>query len=76
VATFSFTLGNLSPRRIAEELDKDGIYAWDGHYYAVEAVKRLGLEDKGGMLRVGAVHYNTAEEIERLGKSLARIAKI
>jgi len=75
VATFSFRLGDIPPRRIAEELDRDGIYAWDGHYYALETVRRLGLEDKGGMLRVGAVHYNTLEDIARLGRSLARIAK-
>ena len=75
VATFSFRLGDVPPRRIAEELDRDGIYAWDGHYYALETVRRLGLEDKGGMLRVGAVHYNTLEDIARLGRSLARIAK-
>ncbi|MHB8055674.1 MAG: aminotransferase class V-fold PLP-dependent enzyme, partial [Candidatus Aminicenantales bacterium] len=76
VATFSFRLAGVEPRRIAEELDKDGIYAWDGNYYALEVTRRLDVEDKGGMLRVGAVHYNTLAEIERFGKSLARIAKI
>jgi len=76
VATFSFRLGDIAPRKISEELDRDGIYSRDGNYYAVEVTKRLGLEDKGGMLRVGAVHYNTLSDIERLGKSLARIAKI
>jgi len=76
VATFSCRLANVGPRRISEELDKDGIYSWDGHYYALEVIRRLDVEDKGGMLRVGAVHYNTLEEIERLGKSLARIAKL
>lgn len=76
VATFSFRLANLPPKRIAEELDKDSVYAWDGNYYALEVTKRLDLEDKGGMLRVGAVHYNTLEDIERLGKSLQRIARL
>jgi len=76
LATFSFRLGEIAPRRIAEELDKDGIYAWDGNYYALEVTRRLGLEDKGGMLRVGAVHYNTLSDIERLGRSLVRIAKM
>lgn len=76
VATFSFRLANAGPRRIAEELDKDGIYAWDGNYYALEVTRRLNVEDKGGMLRVGAVHYNTLDEIESLGQSLARIAKL
>lgn len=76
VATFSFRLAKIDPRRISEELDKDGIYSWDGNYYALEVTRRLNVEDKGGMLRIGAVHYNTLEEIERLGKSLARIAKL
>jgi cysteine desulfurase family protein (TIGR01976 family) len=76
VATFAFRLPNLSPRRIAEELDKDGLYARDGNYYALEVTKRLDVEDKGGMLRVGAVHYNTLDDIDRFGKSLARIAGI
>jgi cysteine desulfurase family protein (TIGR01976 family) len=76
VATFSFRLANIGPRRISEELDKDGIYSWDGNYYALEVTRRLNVENKGGMLRVGAAHYNTLAEIERLGKSLARIAKL
>ena len=76
VATFAFRLANLAPRRIAEELDRDNIYAWSGNYYALEVTKRLDVEDKGGLLRVGAVHYNTLADIERHGKSLARIAKI
>jgi selenocysteine lyase/cysteine desulfurase len=60
---------------IAEEMDKDGIFVWDGNYYALEVTRRLGVEDKGGMVRVGAVHYNTVDEIARFGKSLARIAR-
>ena len=66
VPTVSFTLDGWHPRLIAEELDKAGIYVWDGNYYALAVTERLGLEDKGGMLRVGPVHYNTLEEVERL----------
>ena len=47
---------------------------WDGNYYALEVTTRLGLEDSGGMVRVGPVHYNTVEEIERFGEALGRIA--
>jgi selenocysteine lyase/cysteine desulfurase len=47
---------------------------WDGNYYALEVTTRLGLEDSGGMLRVGPVHYNTLEEIERFGEVLALIS--
>jgi len=47
---------------------------WDGNYYALEVTTRLGLEDKWGMVRVGPVHFNTVEEIERFGEALRRIA--
>ncbi len=72
--TLAFRLGDKAPRAIAEEMDKDGIFVWDGNFYALEVTRRLGLEDKGGLIRVGAVHYNTPDEIARFGKSLARIA--
>ncbi len=74
--TFAFRLPNLSPRRIAEEMDKDGLFVWDGNYYALEVTRRLEVEGQGGMVRVGAAHYNTRDEIARFGKSLARIAKL
>jgi selenocysteine lyase/cysteine desulfurase len=56
-------------------LDEANIYVWDGNYYALEVTTRLRLEDSGGMVRVGPVHYNTLEEIERFGEVLARIAE-
>jgi selenocysteine lyase/cysteine desulfurase len=56
----------VHPREVARRLGERGINVWDGDYYAVEAVRRLGLERSGGMVRAGLVHYNTAEEIERL----------
>lgn len=74
VPTFSFTLKGKHPRRVAEELDRAGIYVWDGNYYALAVTERLGLEESGGMVRVGPVHYNTVEEIERFGEILGRIA--
>ncbi len=73
VPTVSFTLKGMHPRRVAEELDKAGIYVWDGNYYALAVTERLGLEESGGMVRVGAVHYNTQEEIERFGEAIRRI---
>ncbi len=74
VATFSFRMKDLSPRRVAEKLNEHGIYVWDGNYYAINVTERLGIEDKGGMVRVGAVHYNTLEEIEKLKEALLEIA--
>lgn len=74
VDTFSFRLNDLHPRRVAEQLAKEGIYVWDGNYYAINITERLGLEDQGGMVRVGAAHYNTLEEVERLKAALLKIA--
>jgi selenocysteine lyase/cysteine desulfurase len=75
VPTCAFTLKGKSPRQVAEELDEDNIYVWDGNYYALAVTERLGLEDSGGMVRVGPVHYNTLEEIRRFGEVLGRIAE-
>jgi cysteine desulfurase family protein (TIGR01976 family) len=74
VATFSFRLKDMTPRSVAEKLAQESIYVWDGNYYALNVSERLGVEESGGMVRVGAVHYNTVEEVERLKKSLMRIA--
>ena len=74
VATFSFRLKDLHPRVVAEKLAQEGIYVWDGNYYAINVTERLGLEDNGGMVRVGAAHYNTLEEVERLRAVLMKIA--
>jgi len=74
VPTVSFTLDGHAPRRLAEQLAEKGFYVWDGNYYALAVTERLGLEDKGGMVRVGPVHYNTTDEITRLGKALQQIS--
>lgn len=71
VPTFSFTLQGHSAEEIALALDKQNIYTWDGNFYALSVTERLGLEGPGGgLLRVGAVHYNSVEEVERLGEAL------
>jgi selenocysteine lyase/cysteine desulfurase len=64
----------LTPRQVAEKLDAEGIYVWNGNYYALEVTRRLGVEDSGGMVRAGAVHYNTKEEIEKFGKALHKLS--
>jgi cysteine desulfurase family protein (TIGR01976 family) len=73
VPTFSFRLEGIAPRQVAEKLDLDRIYVWDGNYYALEVTRRLGVEDAGGMVRAGAVHYNTLDEVERFGKALHKL---
>jgi selenocysteine lyase/cysteine desulfurase len=74
VPTVSFTLEGITPRRLAERLAEKGFYTWDGNYYALAVTQRLELEDQGGMLRVGAVHYNTLDEIGGLREALHQIA--
>jgi len=66
VPTISFTLAGLTPQQIAQRLDQANIFVWNGNFYAVAVTERLGLEDRGGLLRVGLVHYNTPEEVETL----------
>ncbi len=75
VATYSFRLKDIHPRTIAEKLAAENIFVWDGNYYALNVSERLGVEDSGGMLRVGAVHYNTLDEVERLRQALVKIAE-
>jgi cysteine desulfurase family protein (TIGR01976 family) len=74
VPTIAFTLKGSPPRQVAEQLGRENIYVWDGHYYAVSIVERLGLAERGGMVRVGPVHYNTLEEIEKFRVTLGAIA--
>ena len=74
-AGVGFQTHPVPPRQVAEELDLTNIIVWDGNYYALEVTTRLGVEDSGGMLRVGSVHYNTLEEIERFGEAVAAISR-
>jgi cysteine desulfurase family protein (TIGR01976 family) len=73
--TFAIRIEGHTPRELATKLGDRGIFTWDGNYYAIGLTERLGLEDQGGMLRIGLVHYNTVEEVERLLTELKKIAK-
>src|SRR5690349_17123860 len=70
VPTFCLTVGDLTPNAAAERLAERGFAVWSGDYYAVEVMNRLGLP--AGGVRVGIVHYNTAEEVDRLIEELGR----
>lgn len=72
VPTVSFTLEGHRPQDLAQGFAKDNIFVWSGHNYAVEPVSRMGLMEKGGVLRVGLAHYNTEEEVDALLSSLTR----
>jgi cysteine desulfurase family protein (TIGR01976 family) len=65
-STVSITLEGRTPTEAATFLGERGIFTWDGNFYALNLTERLGLQEKGGLLRIGLVHYNTAEEVERL----------
>jgi cysteine desulfurase family protein (TIGR01976 family) len=68
--TVSFRLADQTPREVAARLGEQGIFVWDGNYYALSLSERLGVEQHGGMVRVGLAHYNTAEEVDRLIEAL------
>ncbi len=72
-STVSVRLANHTPTEVAKFLGERGIFTWDGNYYALNLTERLGVEDKGGLLRIGFVHYNTAEEVDRLLAALREL---
>jgi len=72
VPTFAFTVDGLPSGEVAGRLGERGFAVWHGNYYALEIMKRLGLED-GGAVRVGLVHYNTLDEVDRLLEELSRL---
>src|SRR5688572_12364507 len=75
VPTFSFTVAGHHPRAVAEHLARRGISVWDGDFYAFELIRALGLSGDGGLVRAGFVHYNTADELDRLGDALEELAR-
>ena len=73
VPTFAITNDTMSPQEAATRLGERGFAVWQGNYYAVEIMKRLGLDE--GAVRIGIVHYNTADEVERLLVALDELAR-
>jgi cysteine desulfurase family protein (TIGR01976 family) len=71
VPTFSITHPERSPEDLADDLGARGIATWPGNFYAVEVMERLGLPH--GTLRIGFVHYNSAEEVDRLLAALEEL---
>ena len=70
VPTFAFTIDGMPSPQVQHLLAERGIFSWSGNYYALSIMERLGLEGKGGAVRIGAVHYNTPNELDRLIESL------
>ncbi|MDA1029138.1 MAG: cysteine desulfurase-like protein [Bacteroidetes bacterium] len=72
VPTVAITRKGVHPNKMAESLGNANIFVWDGNYYAIEVIERLGLTDKGGMLRIGLGQYNTADEVDAILNHLER----
>jgi cysteine desulfurase family protein (TIGR01976 family) len=73
VPTVSFTHERVAPSTVAEALAGRNIFVWSGHNYAVEAAEALGINATGGAVRIGAVHYNSADEIDTVLNALEDI---
>ena len=71
VPTFCFNVPGHAPERSAVFLAERDVAVWHGNYYALETMRRLGLED--GAVRAGIVHYNTEDEVDRLLAALAEL---
>lgn len=69
VATFAIGIDGVHPSKVARYMASHGIYVWSGHYYAVNVMDRLGLDD--GLVRIGFCHYNTTDEVDRALEVLA-----
>ncbi len=70
VPTFAITIDGHHPDAVAARLAEQDIFVWSGHFYAVEVIARLGLEQAGGLIRIGLCHYSTAQEVDRLIEAL------
>jgi len=69
--TFAVRVRDQHPAETAKALAERGIFVWDGNYYALELMERLGLEERGGAVRIGFTHYNTPAEVDRVLEELA-----
>ena len=72
VPTIAIRYKDEDPADTAKRLGEQGICVWNGNYYAVNLTERLGVEDRGGMVRIGLSHYSTVEEVDRLLVALER----
>ena len=73
-STISLRVRDHHPTEMAKFLGDRGLFTWDGNFYALNLSERLGVEPKGGVLRIGLVHYNTRNEVDRLLKTLEEFA--
>lgn len=74
VSTVSFVAEGVPSAEIAAALARDAIQVWAGHNYALEIYRKLGLLETGGGVRIGPVHYNTVQEVDRTLELIAKTA--
>jgi cysteine desulfurase family protein (TIGR01976 family) len=72
--TVAIRMAKHTPEEVAIALANEGIFVWNGNYYAINLTERLGVEETGGMVRIGLVHYNTIAEVDRLIAVLRSLA--
>jgi selenocysteine lyase/cysteine desulfurase len=72
--TFAISLEGYTTQEVATTLGDRGLFVWHGHYYAIAVMERLGLLDRGGLVRIGFVHYNTMDEVNRVLGALYDLA--
>jgi cysteine desulfurase family protein (TIGR01976 family) len=72
-STLAIRVEGHSPAELATKLGERGFFTWDGNYYAINLTEHLGVEKSGGFLRIGLVHYNTPEEVDRLVTAIREI---
>ncbi len=72
-STLAVRIEGHTPPELATKLGDRGFFTWDGNYYALNLTEHLGVEKSGGFLRIGLVHYNTLEEVDRLLAALREI---
>ncbi len=73
VATVSIRKEGTTPEQLAMALAAENIFTWNGNFYALSISERLGVESSGGLLRIGLVHYNTLDEVDKCLRVLARV---
>ena len=73
--TFAVRVDGHTPLELATKLGDGGFFTWDGNYYALNLTERLDVEKSGGFLRIGLVHYNTAEEVDGVVAALQAITQ-
>jgi selenocysteine lyase/cysteine desulfurase len=72
-ATLAIRIPGQTPLELATRLGERGFFTWDGNYYALNLTEHLDVEKSGGFLRIGLVHYNTVDEVDRLLAALREI---